>query len=114
MSELLQFFAYEHLPAHLQTVSKPFGESARALAALSPEDLKRGPDVGEPACKILYELSLLMDTGHLPCNVEATYAIVKIGEAKMMANAGKSLDTVLRRLLEAKDCAVRALVFKAG
>ena len=28
MDNLLQFFAYEHLPAHLQTVSKPFGDLA--------------------------------------------------------------------------------------
>ena len=59
-SEFLhQFFAYEHLPEHLQAVSKPFGELAD---------------------KIL----------ELPKNPERT--------------------TALRKLLEAKDCAVRALV----
>lgn len=61
---MLQFFAYEHLPPHLQTVSKPFGDLARQM------------------CETL------------PMNPERT--------------AG------LRKLLEAKDCAVRALLFKAA
>jgi hypothetical protein len=59
---LLQFFAYEHLPEHLQAVSKPFGELAKQIVAT------------------------------LPSNPERTVA--------------------LRKLLEAKDCAVRALLFK--
>lgn len=59
---MLQFFAYEHLPAHLQTVSKPFGDLARSMVE------------------------------SLPSNAERTAA--------------------LRKLLEAKDCAVRALLFK--
>jgi len=58
---LLQFFAWQHLPAHLQVVSKPFGELAEIIAAG-------------------------------PMNAEATVA--------------------LRKLLEAKDCAVRAVLFK--
>jgi hypothetical protein len=57
---LLKFFEYEHLPLHLQRVSKPFGELARSL--VGPELELTGP--------------------------EAT--------------------TALRKLLEAKDCAVRA------
>jgi len=59
---LLQFFKYEHLPEHLQNVSRPFGELAKDI----------------------------VDT--LPDNPERT--------------------TALRKLLEAKDCAVRALLFK--
>ncbi len=59
---ILQFFAYEHLPPHLQAVSKPFGELA---------------------------ITVLMG---LPRNPERTAA--------------------LRKLLEAKDAAVRALVAK--
>lgn len=62
MHNLLQFFAYEHLPPHLQDVSKPFGDLARSLAA------------------------------SLPLNSEST--------------------TALRKLLEAKDCAVRAVLYK--
>lgn len=59
---LLQFFACEHLPEHLQTVSKPFSSMA----------------------------SILCET--LPRNPERTVA--------------------LRKLLESKDCAVRALLSK--
>lgn len=59
---LLQFFAYEHLPASLKLVSQPFGELAKNLDA------------------------------DLPNNPEKT--------------------TALRKLLEAKDCAVRAVLFK--
>lgn len=63
MSEpLLQFFAYAHLPAHLQVVSKPFGDLAQSIVE------------------------------SLPRNPERTVA--------------------LRKLLEAKDCAVRALLWK--
>ncbi len=59
---IIQFFAYEHLPPHLQAVSKPFGDLARSLV------------------------------NDLPRNPERTVA--------------------LRKLLEAKDAAVRALVAK--
>ena len=57
---LMQFFSYTHLPAHLQAVSKPFGDLAEQIH------------------------------GTLPRNPERTVA--------------------LRKLLEAKDCAVRALL----
>lgn len=60
---MLQFFAYEHLPEHLQAASRPFGE----LAIHVVETLPRTP--------------------------ERTVA--------------------LRKLLEAKDCAVRALLEKS-
>lgn len=59
---ILQFFAFEHLPAPLQAVSAPFGELARKIV------------------------------GELPRNPERSVA--------------------LRKLLEAKDAAVRALLFK--
>jgi len=63
MSEHIeQFFAYAHLPPHLQEVSRPFGE----LSKLIVRDLPRNP--------------------------ERTVA--------------------LRKLLESKDAAVRALVAK--
>ncbi len=62
MDTISQFFAYQHLPPHLQAVSKPFGELA----------------------------ALILET--LPANRERTVA--------------------MRKLLEAKDAAVRALLFK--
>ncbi len=59
---LMQFFAYAHLPEHLQGISKPFGEMAEWIVKT------------------------------LPRNPERTVA--------------------LRKLLESKDCAVRARLFK--
>lgn len=59
---MMQFFAYAHLPEHLQAVSRPFCDLAATVVAT------------------------------LPSNPERTVA--------------------LRKLLEAKDCAVRALLFK--
>ncbi len=59
---IMQFFAYGHLPTHLQEVSKPFGDMAERIVAT------------------------------IPRNPERTVA--------------------LRKLLEAKDAAVRALLAK--
>lgn len=55
---ILKFFAYEHLPPHLQAVSKPIGDLARQMANQLP--------------------------------------------------LGAELSAGLRKLLEAKDCLVRA------
>jgi len=60
MSPIIRFFDYEHLPAHLQKVSKPFGDLAWSMELTIPE----GPE----------------------------------------KEAG------LRKLLEAKDCMVRAII----
>jgi hypothetical protein len=62
MSTIMQFFAYSHLPAFLQAVSKPFGELAEAVVQTLPDNEERA--------------------------------------------------VALRKLLEAKDAAVRALVHK--
>lgn len=59
---IVQFFAYAHLPPHLQEVSKPFCDMAERIVAT------------------------------LPRNPERT--------------------TALRKLMECKDCAVRALIAK--
>lgn len=72
---ILQFFAYEHLPPHLQAVSKPFCDLARQIVEPS-EVTGAAPPSQFP----------------LPRNQERTVA--------------------LRKLLEAKDAAVRALVAK--
>lgn len=38
---IMQFFAYAHLPAALQAVSKPFGELAEKIVAEIPRNPKR-------------------------------------------------------------------------
>jgi hypothetical protein len=60
---LLAWFDYDHLPAHLQAVSKPVGDLARDMADALPD--------------------------------------------------GPELSTGLRKLLEAKDCLVRAAIEQA-
>ena len=45
---ILQYFTYEHLPPHLQSVSKPFAELAKVLA----EQLD-GPEVTVGLRKLL-------------------------------------------------------------
>lgn len=62
IEHIMQFFAYGHLPAHLQEVSRPFGEMAQKIVET------------------------------IPRNPERTVA--------------------LRKLLESKDAAVRALLAK--
>jgi hypothetical protein len=69
---ILQFFAYEHLPAPLQTISRPFCELAHAIV-----NGDNGPESGTTTFG-----------PPLPRNPERTVA--------------------LRKLLEAKDAAVRA------
>ena len=38
---MMQFFAYEHLPAHLQAVSKPFGDLAKQIVETLPANAER-------------------------------------------------------------------------
>ena len=38
---ILQFFAYEHLPAHLQALSKPFHDLAHSLVESVPRNPER-------------------------------------------------------------------------
>jgi len=37
----MQFFAYEHLPPHLQLVSAPFGQLAETLVSTLPRNPER-------------------------------------------------------------------------
>lgn len=130
MSELLQFFAYGHLPPHLQVVSKPFCDAAKEIVELPLDELAKASNnhADGRASVLFYELLRLVDGGMLPCNTEATWACTKISRARDLA--GKLAETssahvsadewsmrlrrdgVLRKLLEAKDCAVRALIYK--
>lgn len=38
---IMQFFAYAHLPPHLQDVSRPFGELAQTIVANLPRNPER-------------------------------------------------------------------------
>lgn len=37
IEHVLKFFSYEHLPEHLQEVSRPFGELAQQCAQRAPD-----------------------------------------------------------------------------
>jgi hypothetical protein len=41
MEHILQFFAYAHLPAHLQEVSRPFSEMAYRMVETLPRNPER-------------------------------------------------------------------------
>ena len=41
IDHVMQFFAYAHLPPHLQAVSKPFGELADKIVAVCPRNPER-------------------------------------------------------------------------
>ena len=38
IAHVMQYFAYSHLPEHLQAVSKPFGELSEKMAEVLPEN----------------------------------------------------------------------------
>lgn len=40
-SPILKFFAYQHLPEHLKTVSAPFGDLALSIDALVPNSAEK-------------------------------------------------------------------------
>lgn len=72
---ILQFFRFDHLPPHLQKISRPFAELANMIVN------------GEPDSEVIHTFSAL------PRNEERSVA--------------------LRKLLEAKDAAVRAFVARS-
>lgn len=63
---ILQFFAYAHLPPHLQTISKPFCELAHALVEGDNAESAGTVTFGPP----------------LPRNPERTVALRKLLESK--------------------------------
>ncbi|MFV8873628.1 hypothetical protein ABQ345_09495 [Serratia fonticola] len=48
-NSIIKYFAYEHLPAHLQEVSKPIGDLAREM----DETLQDGPEKSAGLRKLL-------------------------------------------------------------
>ena len=49
MNDIMKYFTYEHLPAHLQEVSKPIGELAKQMN----ESLPDGPEKSAGLRKLL-------------------------------------------------------------
>mgnify|MGYP007100056585 CR=1 FL=1 len=102
-----QFFTFDHLPEPLRSVSARFAAAADAVYADS--------DCGRAAVKELHAW-LLSDLGRLS-NLETVMCMRKMHVAlnpglDMAAQYDEDAERelVLRMLLEAKDCAVRATV----
>ena len=96
----MQFFAYAHLPEKLAAVSKPFCELALELDRMTGNDLvMRG--AGE-----IYALTV-----DLPSNLEASVAAEKLRDAADSCD-GLETEYMFRLILEAKDCAVRSVLYK--
>jgi len=91
MSQLLQFFTYSHLPAHLQKISKPFSDFVNEITKRSFLDF----------------ISEIDDL--LPSNFEKDACLLKLEIAR---NCKFKSDLQYRLILEAKDCAVRAFLLK--
>jgi hypothetical protein len=49
MSPIIEYFAYEHLPPHLQSVSSPLGTLARMIDTMLPD----GPEKSAGLRKLL-------------------------------------------------------------
>lgn len=111
--DVLQFFAYAHLPPRLHDVSKVFCDTANALSSMTAHQIQREIDQRKAyqAANVFSALCGIVDN-ELPANTEATWAVIKINEAADLLVALEPMDRVLRRLLEAKDCAVRAVLYR--
>lgn len=93
-----KYFAYQHLPEHLQTVSKLFADCVNNLT------------VSQLTNTIAKLKELEVYDEH-----ELNVAVYKLVDAKgllVTSNASKTSynEQVIRCILEAKDCAVRAVI----
>jgi len=110
--ELLQFFTYNHLPAELARVSEPFCVLAHDLAVLTPDEF---PDRAPYAIKGAEDRWASVPV----INTEEAWASRKLHEAWKRARSQDfvthedRLNRILRLVLEAKDCAVRAMLYRA-
>lgn len=107
--ELLQFFVFAHLPVHLQAVSRPFSEVAEHFCQLTAEERRSDAWDGEPMN--VRELRERMER-ELPANSQRGVCAGKLHEAEDAVVELYDLSEVLQLLLEAKDCAVRAMLYK--
>lgn len=118
---LMQFFSFGHLPDHLKAASEPFALAAAAVNACGTT-LRGSSDIGEDLVRTtglerdLARLSAFV--ADLPVNLESNEAmrkIASIGQDLYSVEVGQRfahITDVMRMLLEAKDCAVRAALYK--
>lgn len=94
----LRYFDCGHLPQHLQDIVAPFRVIAHAIAA------------GESTRDALQSLREEIVARGSVDSVEMMEAVRKLHRAEAM---GASAEVRTRQLLEAKDCAVRAMIPEA-
>lgn len=115
---ILQFFDYGHLPDHLQTVSEPFAAAAGKLMTLYTGSVQSNYVLDSADPRRQLHLKLMEHLRTLPRNDERSVAFGKLhlfSEAMVKAHTypkEEALNRMFRLLLEAKDCAVRAVLFK--
>jgi hypothetical protein len=108
--ELLQFFKFEHLPPKLQDASKPFCRLAENIFSTKSEAFSEV--VPRLISKVLMDV-----TDKCPRTTEIRWCVSKLETASVLAETETqlpgttTLDLVLRFVLEAKDCAVRAVLY---
>lgn len=105
--ELMQFFTFEHLPVHLREVSEPFAKLARVV-----DDDSLRLSMAEDISGLIYDLLNTL-VRHIPRNIERDECSRKLSRLRHLMFENPTQESVLRLLLEAKDCAVRAVLFKS-
>jgi hypothetical protein len=105
--ELLQFFVFAHLPVHLQAVSQPFSEVA--LRCCRQDAAERRAEEWEHGFMDVFRKRMERE---LPANSQRAACVGKLHEAGDAVCEMHDLGDVLQLLLEAKDCAVRAVLYK--
>jgi len=99
-ADLLQFFTWKLQRLYLQPVCKRFAEEAQAVAG------------GERNLARLHALVGNLEDGTLcPSNTESRVAVGKVKIAITEVDLG-NINAALRQLLEARDCAMRAHIYK--
>lgn len=110
--EMMQFFTYEHLRPDLRGVSRPFCELAAKIVTMQKDERQELIELIAAHQVTIFSHLTGWAEGALGCNSEATWAVVKVSEASDLFAKYENVGPALRKLLEAKDCAVRALLFK--
>ncbi len=99
---LYQFFTYRHLPAHLQAISKVFAEQVHKVV----ENRFQQHDVDA-----VYDF--VEESSPPGRNIELRALRAKLWMVAYSIHLDEG-EARLRIFLEAKDCAVRAVLFKPG
>lgn len=107
-----KYFAYSHLPAPLQDVSKPICELASAVASQVHTPRTFAMEAMEVMGALEAEYGdIAPDQEEWVCGIQKITRTIAEGDGHYrMAGPDDWMGWVLRQLLEAKDCLVRAIL----